>query len=85
MASSSPSEVYLAGLGVRAKPLSSLSPMTLRAEVTVRLCVARTAPTSSTWTFVHVLAWNIVANGLSAGIMALGRACPVPDTGVSMT
>ena len=53
--------------------------------MTVRLCVAKTAQTSSTWTFVHVLAWNIGANGLSAGIIASGRACPVPDTGVSMT
>ena len=56
-----------------------------RAEVTVRLRVARTVPTSSTWAFVHVLAWNMGANGLSMDIMASGRACPVLDTGVSIT
>ena len=44
-----------------------------RAEVTVRLRVARTAPTSRTWAFVHVLAWNMGANGLSMDIMPSGR------------
>ena len=47
--------------------------MTRRAEVTVRLRVARIAPIRSTWAFDHVLAWNIGANGLSKDIIASGR------------
>ena len=56
-----------------AKPVSSLRPITRRADVMVRLRGARMAPTSSSCAFAQVRCRNMLEKGWSADIMASGR------------